>query len=76
MNRILEVLRKSLAIAFQSALDKTTNQIPACLPVLAAVEVDFLVDGKATVELKIENGFRLLCGQIKLPNQSSHILIL
>ena len=59
MNRFLEVLRKSLYIAFQSALDKTVDQIPAGLPVLAAVAVNFLVDGKASVELEIENGFGL-----------------
>lgn len=76
MNRFLEVLRKSLAITFQSALDKPTDQIPACFPVLAAVAVDFLIDGKAAVELEIENGLRLFSSQIKLPNQSSHILIL
>ena len=60
MNRFLELLRKSLYIAFQSALYKTADQIPAGLPVLAAVTVDLLVDGKASVEMKVENGYRLI----------------
>ena len=60
MNRFLEVLRKSLDIPLQSTLDKTADQIPAGFPVFAAIAIDFLVDGKATIELKIENGFRLL----------------
>ena len=60
MNRFLEVLRKSLDIPLQSTLDKTADQIPAGFPVFAAIAIDFLVDGKASVELKVENGFRLL----------------
>ena len=59
MNRFLEVLRKSLFVPLQSALDKTADQITAGLPVLAAVAVDLLVDGETAVELKTENGLRL-----------------
>ena len=59
MNKFLEVLRKSFLVSFQSALDETADQIPAGFPVLAAVSVDFLIDGKAAIELEIENGFCL-----------------
>ena len=62
MNRFSEVLIKSLHVSFQSALDKAADQIPAGLPVLAAVAVDFLIDSKAAVELKIEDGFCLFDG--------------
>lgn len=76
MNRFLEVLRKSLHISFQATLNETAYQIPAGFPVLAAVAVDLLVNGKTTVELEIENSLRLFCSQIQLTNQRSHILIL
>ena len=59
MNRFGKVLIKLFEVPFQTALDKATNQITAGFPVLAAVTIDFLVDGKASVELKIENGFSL-----------------
>ena len=59
MNRFLEVLRKSLNISFQATLNETADQIPVGFPVLAAVTIDFLVDGEAPVELEIENGFCL-----------------
>ena len=62
MNRFLEVLRKSLFVPLQAALDEAADQIPAGLPVFTAVTIDFFVDGKAPVELKIENGFRLFSG--------------
>ena len=76
MNRFLEVLRKSLFVPLQTALDEAADQIPAGFPVFTAVAADFLVDCKASIELEIENGFCLFSSQIKLPNQSSHILIL
>ena len=76
MNRFAKVFRKRLFnVSLQTALNEAADQIAALFPVLASVAIDIFVDGKASVELEIEDGFRLFGGQGKLFRQGSDVFV-